>query len=339
MNTSGFVEASGIPAGLTAIGHLTADPRRKRVAAIDLGTNSLHLLIGDGDGRSRPQVRLSVKDTPRLGEGVVKSGTLSRNAMDRVVSTLRQYAWICRQLSVDRIRAVTTAAVRSARNGRAFVERVRSETGISLVTISGSQEAQIFARGVVSEATFAPGRFMIFNVGGGSTEFAWGDHGQVRGVLSLPLGAVTLTERHLRHDPSRPAQIKALERAIKKELVALPAECLRYRTRLHGTGGAVTSMCGFHEPYQFQLDRPVFRTVPGYRMAKAYQNMQQLDERERRRVLGIKASRAGIIVAGAAIVTGIIEYMGAPELVVSRHGVKHGLLLAEFTPARPGSPD
>jgi exopolyphosphatase/guanosine-5'-triphosphate,3'-diphosphate pyrophosphatase len=306
-----------------------------RIAAIDCGTNSLHLLIAQMDDEGRYDVLHDLKEMPRLGEGVVKTGLLSEAAMTRALQTLEEYAHICRRFGVERIRAVATSAVRRARNGGEFVTRVHQHTGIPLTVISGEEEARLVAQALLAEPGFSHRRFMIFNVGGGSTEFAWGRGRQIREMTTLPVGAVTLTEEYLKADPPRGADVRALESAVKRMLIAEVPSMAEQGFTLYGTGGTVTAMVGIHQVLRFGVGLgSVFYPITRDQVREVYLTLQEKDLAQRRQLPGLKGSRAEIIVGGAAIVAGIMQYLGAPDMLVSGHGLKYGLLAEEAREAK-----
>lgn len=306
-----------------------------RIAAIDCGTNSLHLLIAQMDDEGRYDVLHDLKEMPRLGEGVVHTGRLADDAMNRAVQTLAEYAHICSRFGVDRIRAVATSAVRRARNGGEFVARVQQQTGIPLQVISGEEEARLVAVALLAEPGFTHGRFLIFNVGGGSTEFAWGRGRQIREMATLPIGAVTLTEEYLKHDPPRGADVRALETGVARMLrTEVPAMGGRDFT-LYGTGGTVTAMVGIHQVLRFGVGLgSVFYPMTRHQVEEVYLTLQEKDVHQRRQLPGLKGARAEIIVGGASIVNGIMQRLEANDMLVSGHGLKYGLLAEEAREAK-----
>jgi exopolyphosphatase/guanosine-5'-triphosphate,3'-diphosphate pyrophosphatase len=301
-----------------------------RIAAIDCGTNSLHLLIAQMDDEGRYDVLHDLKEMPRLGEGVVRTGLLSDVAMDRALQTLSEYAHICERFKVEKIRAVATSAVRRARNGEEFVARVREKSGIDLDVISGEEEARLVARAVLAEPGFTPGRFLIFNVGGGSTEFAWGRGRQIRGMATLPVGAVTLTEEHLKNDPPRGGEVRALEQAVARALRQEVPDTVHPDLTLYGTGGTVNALAAIHQVFRFGASLGATFYPMGFGQARElYLTLLEKDVAQRRQVPALRGARAEIILAGAAIVTGIMRYLGDRDILASAHGLKFGLLAEE----------
>lgn len=306
-----------------------------RIAAIDCGTNSLHLLIAQMDDEGRYDILHDLKEMPRLGEGVVRTGLLCEAAMERALQTLAEYAHICRRFGVDRVRAVATSAVRRARNGAEFVTRVHQRTEVPLVCISGEEEARLVAQALLAEPGFTQGRFLICNVGGGSTEFAWGRGRTIREMATLPVGAVTLTEEFQKHDPPRASDVRAMEGVVSRMLrTEIPRLGGRDFT-LYGTGGTVTAMVGVHQVLRFGVGLgAVFYPMTAGQAHEVYLTLQEKDLAQRRHLPGLKGSRAEIIVGGAAIVHGIIQHLEAGDVLVSGHGLKYGLLAEEAREAK-----
>lgn len=306
-----------------------------RIAAIDCGTNSLHLVIAQMDDEGRYDILHDLKEMPRLGEGVVQTGELSDVAMERALKTMEEFAHICARFGVQRTRAVTTSAVRRARNGVAFVEKVRERTGLPLQVISGEEEARLVAQAVTVEPGFTEGRFLIFNVGGGSTEFAWGRGRTTKELVTLPIGAVTLSEEYLKTDPPKGAEVRALLQGVKRILEAELPPGLGKGFTLYGTGGTVSTLAGIHQVLRYGVSfGSVFYPMPYSQTRELFLTLAEKDVHQRRDLPGLKSSRADIIVAGSAIVVGIMDYLGKKDMLTSGHGLKYGLLAEESRDAK-----
>jgi exopolyphosphatase/guanosine-5'-triphosphate,3'-diphosphate pyrophosphatase len=300
-----------------------------RIAAIDCGTNSLHLIIAQMDDEGRYDILHDLKEMPRLGEGVITSGVLSEAAMNRALQTLVEFAHICERFGVQRTRAVATSAVRRAANGAEFVERVHQETRIPLVIIDGEEEARLVSQAVLAEPGFTDGRFMIYNVGGGSTEFAWGRNRTIKKMLTLPMGAVTLTEEFLKNDPPRSAEVRALYQFVTRALrTELPR--MEKKFTLYGTGGTVSTLVGINQILRFGVSvDSVFYPISDADTREIYLTLLEKDLAQRRELPGLKGPRADIICGGMAVVKGIMEVMGQKGMLASSHGLKYGLLTDE----------
>ena len=214
-----------------------------RVAALDCGTNSIRLLIADVDGPRLTDVVRTMK-VVRLGEGVDSTGRLQPAALARTLAATRDYAALCAEHGVERVRFVATSASRDVENRDEFVTGVRAALGVDPEVITGAQEAELSFLGALSgvapDAGAAP--FLVVDIGGGSTELAFGTD-SVESSISLDIGCVRLTERHLAGDPATPAELAAARSDIAALLDAAAEVVPLGRTRtLVGLAGSVTTV-------------------------------------------------------------------------------------------------
>jgi exopolyphosphatase/guanosine-5'-triphosphate,3'-diphosphate pyrophosphatase len=309
-----------------------------RLAAIDVGTNTVLLVVAERrDGRLEPVVERA--EITRLGRGVDASGVLSPEAIRETAAVLGRYAAEARALGAARIVCVATSAARDARNGAEFFDAVRTAAALVPEVISGEEEARLvygsawrdFGLGLGGPEPFPPGSpLAVLDVGGGSTEFTYGDRPAPRGRSSLQVGAVRLTERHVHVDPL-PLSVQLVLREAAREALA-PLAALRdlgevHGARLIGVAGTVTTLCA------------VAQELPGYDAAKVHGATMLLDEvdalvvrlaglplAERRRLPGMEPKRADVIVAGGVIVAEAMRLTGFDRLTVSDRGVRWGLL-------------
>ncbi|MRR34186.1 Ppx/GppA family phosphatase [bacterium] len=300
----------------------------KASAAIDLGTNTARLLIGSID--SGPVIRpLAVKRVvTRLGGGFTRETGISGEARERTLAALREFAADMRRHAVDRVRAVATSAVRDAVNGRAFADAVFSETGIRLEIIDGQEEALLTLRGVVSGLGRKEGDFLVFDIGGGSTEYTLARGTNPRFTRSLPLGVVRLTEGK--------GAVPAMEEKISRELGILHSEMVRdghssfpAGATLVGTAGSVTTLAALDmelTPYD-----PL--KVQGYVLSmeairRIFDRLLPLTPEQRLLLPGMEKGREDLIVAGILITLKTMELFGFDSLTVSDTGILEGILLS-----------
>lgn len=182
---------------------------------IDVGTNSIHLLIGVLGLSGKFHIILKERDLTRLGEGGLARGRLTAAAQRRALDVLGRYAAILKRCGVDRVEAVATSAVREAANGRAFARRVRKALRLPLRIISGREEARLIYLGILQSAGLR-GRTAIVTIGGGSAQVIEGDGTRLRYAASVPLGGARLAQQFIRHDPPRPAEVAALRRYVDR---------------------------------------------------------------------------------------------------------------------------
>jgi exopolyphosphatase/guanosine-5'-triphosphate,3'-diphosphate pyrophosphatase len=189
-----------------------------RLGAIDVGSNSVHMIIADVGREGHIQVVDRVKEMVRLGRRTFMTGRLPDESMDLAVRALNHFVRIARVRKVDRMRAVATSAVREARNRTAFVRRVRRETGLALEVISGNEEARLIFLAARHALGLDGGPHLLVDVGGGSVELVLVQDGRPLWMKSSPLGVARLTERYLSDDPPSGAQLRRLEKHLDSEI-------------------------------------------------------------------------------------------------------------------------
>ena len=198
-----------------------------RLAAIDVGSNSLHMVIADVSADGRIEVVDRVKEMVRLGRSAFTTGHLTPEAMHLATSTLTTFGRLARARHVERLRIVATSAVREARNGAAFVRRLRRQTGLPVRVISGAEEARLIYRAARYALGLDGGPHLLVDVGGGSVELVLVQDGRALWLRSLPLGAARLSEQFLLHDPPRPAEVRQLEKHLRREMGDVLADARR----------------------------------------------------------------------------------------------------------------
>jgi len=304
----------------------TGDDRR--VAAVDVGTNTVLLLIATGDERS-PRAVLERATITRLGEGVDRSGRLTTAAVERTVACLSSYGATIRQQGVTAIDVVCTSAARDAENGADFIALAERAIGARPRIIDGEEEARLTFEGALSGLTI-DGEVTVFDIGGGSTEIIRGaPAGQGRRVttaVSLDIGSVRLTERHVRTDPPAEDELERVRNDIKRALSTLPQFAT---STLVGVAGTITTLAAIEQG----LDQYDSSRVHGSRLSRTTvsaleRRLSSLPLDERRALSGLEPARADVIVAGAIIASEVLAWARADELVVSDRGVRWGLARA-----------
>lgn len=313
----------------------------RRIAAIDIGSNSIRQIVADVSPDGAIQVVDEMKAAPRLGAGVDDTGLLSAESMDAAAHALAHMATLARQIGAQRIEVVATSAVRDAANAAEFLRRVQSETGLRIRVLDGPDEARLSYRSAVAHFDLGVGRTVVMDIGGGSLELALAAEGIVERLTSLPLGAIRMTERYLR-DGSTPKSLNKLRKAVREAIRPhLPVRDWR-GAQLIGSGGTFTNLAGIYLARQgiFTARSVHEARVPRSEVEHVLDMLGALTAAERRAVPGLNPERADIIVAGLAVAAEVMARIEARELVVSRYGIREGLLLeaARVTPilADPG---
>jgi exopolyphosphatase / guanosine-5'-triphosphate,3'-diphosphate pyrophosphatase len=293
----------------------------RRVAAIDLGTNSTRLLVADVDDGALSEVERLLAIT-RLGDGVDATGNLTKAATARVDAQVGQYADRARELGAEVVLATATSAVRDAANGRGFLAGLEHRHGIRTRLLRGEDEARMTFRGVTSARPLS-GETVICDIGGGSTELIAGDPGGVNYAVSLDMGCVRMSERFLRSDPPTPEEIEAVRQQVGKMIPGdVPAG------DLVGVAGTITTLAtidlGLAEETPEQIDG---HRIGRGRVGEELDRLAGLPLAERREVRGLMPERAPTIVAGAAILAELMDRLGAEQITVSERDILHGAAL------------
>lgn len=307
--------------------HAKADS--KRLAAIDIGTNTILLLIAEIAARESFKVLEDHAVITRLGEGVDRNGLLSEAGQRRSLEALRGYSDRCRRLEVDEVRAIGTSALRDAANAEEFKALLKQEVGLELRILSGEEEARYSYLAVQRGLAVPAGDTLVVDVGGGSTEFIWGRDGRLYRWASLQLGSVRLTERLFHSDPVREEECARLTKAVDDELQKVLLDWARETTfgLTVGIAGTFTTLAAVEKG----LKQYSHSEVHGSCLTRtAVQRQIALFKRktlaERREIPGLEPKRADVILAGALLIDRIMALFRMEQLVVSDQGIRYGLL-------------
>ena len=301
----------------------------KRFAAIDIGTNTILLLIAELKENRTFEVLEDRAEITRLGKGVDRTRRISAPAAERTLKVLRAYRERCAELAVDEIVAVGTSALRDARNATAFQARLKRELDLELQVLSGEEEARYSYLAVERGLDLKGEEVLVVDVGGGSTEFIWGNDGRLCRWASLDLGSVRLTERFLATDPARQDECDRLVTAIDRELDSLIVEwavkpCF---SAMVGIAGTFTTLAaverGLVRYSHSEVHGSLLSRVEVRRQIRLYQAMPIA---ERRKISGLEPQRADVILAGAILIERIMAFFGLDEARVSDQGIRYGLL-------------
>ncbi len=302
------------------------------LAGIDIGTNTLRLLIAETGPRTLREIQ-SARTITRLGQGLDQTGILSIDAQDRSIKALTEFKKCIVRHDPARVLAVGTSALRSAENTSSFLADVLDRTGIRVTVISGEQEARLTLLGVeaaIAENIAALNGFdlLVVDIGGGSTEII---QRRLQGIreASLPLGAVYLSERFLRHDPPLIDELDAIRCAIRHELENI--DFPPYRNQgivLVGTAGTITTLAAVDQQLVFYApERINGSTLSREAIGAMLLKLAAIPIRERRKIPGLEPGREDIILAGSLVIQEIMIRFGFDKLLVSDWGLREGILL------------
>ena len=291
-----------------------------RIAAIDIGTNTVLLLVADRGGGGQLRAVAERATITRLGEGVDRTRQFAPAAVARTIACLTEYASVVREFGVARVAIVGTSAMRDARGGEALQQAVRGLLGVEARVISGQEEAQLTFRGALSglPAT-AKAEAVVFDIGGGSTEVVVGRNEPLEVVLaeSLEVGSVRLTERHGQ-------DAAAIARAVQAAIAHLPP--IAPANVPVGVAGTMTTLAAVSMglvPYDGE--RVHGHTMSRDKLTAVVSRLAGLGVEERRAVAGMDPERADVIVAGGLIAVALLAHWGARAVRISNRGVRWGV--------------
>ncbi|MGB9071926.1 MAG: Ppx/GppA phosphatase family protein [Terriglobales bacterium] len=295
-------------------------------AAVDIGSNSVRLKIARLQGRRWKEVRED-RAVTRLGEGAFGGGLLSPDAMSETVRVLRRFHRAIQACGTDSVRVVATAALRDARNARAFLEWVRSATGWTVEIISGLEEARLIHLGLSSRARLGKNTVLLVDLGGGSCELTLSRKGQIRDTVSLPLGAVRLTNEFLRHDPPRKGELERMRGFIAREVGRIQDRIRSARIgTVIATSGTAAALVGVSRHLARFKQQRSGTAVTREMLRRIVKQITRLSLEQRRRVPGIGPRRAEIISAGAVVYAELMERCHLRGFRYSALGLRDGLL-------------
>jgi exopolyphosphatase/guanosine-5'-triphosphate,3'-diphosphate pyrophosphatase len=305
------------------------------LAGIDIGTNALRLLVAETGPDTFHEIYADRRVT-RLGQDLDQRGTLTREAEDRSLKALGDFAEKIRRHAAIHAAAIGTSALRNASNAASFIEEVRTKTGLVIRVITGEEEARLTLAGVVHALRGMGGlrsdvleSALVMDIGGGSTEIILTNPTEAPSMASLPLGAVYLTNRYIKNDPPTLGEISLLGRAIKN---ILEEYCVDLKpgpsTALVGTAGTVTTLAAMDLGLaEYDPDKINGHTLSREKVSAIVQTLTASTLKERRSIPGLEAGREDIILAGAVITREIMERFGFTTMVVSDGGLREGIVL------------
>lgn len=300
----------------------------KRLAAMDIGTNSIRCIVVEADHKGGYRVLDDEKSTVRLGEELARTGAISLQASARAIEAVSRFKKLIAGFKVGAVEAIATSAMRRASNGQELLNALSVAFGHEIRVISGLEEAGLAMVSAQRHFDMEYKRYAVFDIGGGSLEIttALGNH--IEECYSLDLGAVVMTEQFLRQDPPRTGDLQKLQRHVRTQL---KKQVDRSTVQLHtliGSGGTTTAigamaMSALGKSYTSIHGYEVLRSEVVHMLAM----LTRKNLAERRLVAGLNADRADIIVAGIAVVEELMCFFGANQLLVNERGIREGLII------------
>lgn len=299
-----------------------------RIAAIDIGSNSVRLVVAEVLPSGGYRVVDEERENTRLAASLVSTGHLDVAAVDATIAALKRFLSIATGYGVTRVRAIATSAVRDAKNGRSFCHRVKAELLLEVEVISSEEEARLAFLSVARAFDVSGREVAVADIGGGSTEVILASSGLVDQIYTTRLGAVRVTEQCGVDGVANRKDMKRLrafiDRALKKQIGKPPF----VPSMFYGTGGTFTALAAMIMAREGQADQPMW----GFRVTRAQirhliADLAQLPLEKRRKITGLSPARADIIVAGLVIIERIMRHLQVNVVQVHTRGVRDGLLL------------
>jgi exopolyphosphatase/guanosine-5'-triphosphate,3'-diphosphate pyrophosphatase len=302
-------------------------------AVIDVGTNSVKLHVAQAEPGGGWRTLVDRSDVTRLGEGMQSTGAIERGPLRRTIAAIEGMVAEARGLGVRSVAAVGTAALRSATNRDEVVAAIADATGVEVEVVSGEEESRLAYRAVLEGIGTPEGPLVVFDTGGGSSQFTFGRGARVDERFSVPVGAARYTEQFGLAGAVAPDVVGQAQAAISADLSRLHGRPMP--DTLVGMGGSITAMTAV----MLGLDPYDPDAVQGARLGADEVDRQialyaSQDAEARRAVVGLQPNRAEVILAGACVVSTVLRLLGQPALVVSDRSLRHGLLAERFGSVR-----
>lgn len=300
----------------------------QRIAIIDLGTNTFHLLIAELSGHQPPALLHREKQPVKIGKGGINQGIITDEARQRALACLRAFKNKMDEWGVETIRAIGTSALRSAGNGPAVVEAIQRETGIAINLISGDQEAEYIYYGVRSAMDLGVENSLIVDIGGGSVEFIIANHRGISWKQSFDVGAQRLLEKFHKHDPIRPEEISALEDFLQQSLEPLFQQLQSYQPKvLVGSSGTFDTLSEIYcirknIPYAENPETPLTLNAFG----EIHSELISKNRADRMKIPGMIEMRVDMIVAASCLIKFLLDRFAFHQVRVSTYSLKEGVL-------------
>lgn len=297
-----------------------------KIGTIDIGTNSMRLLIADYiDGKI--QNRRKWVNTTRIGQGVDKEGYICEEAIKRNIEGLKEFAKTCKENNCNHIYCMGTSALRDSKNGDYFVSLAKKEANIDVEIISGEEESNLGFSGVV-EVLEKDEDILILDIGGGSTEFILGDKNKIAFAKSENVGAVRMTEKFLLKDPIDEVEFEHMSKFIESQIEST-INYLKDKNinKLLGIGGTITSLSAINQELEIYSMEKIHNSKITLEEVKiVLQNLKKMTLSDKKSLKGLQAKRADIITSGVKILEIIMEKLELDTIIVSEYDNLEGLM-------------
>ncbi len=297
--------------------------KNEKIAVIDIGTNSILLLITDIKGNDIVPIIDKAK-IAKLGEGLIETNEISESAFNRAFLILDEYKKIIEQFDVKNVNVIGTMVLRNAKNGTAFIDKVREKFGFNIEIIDGKKEAYYTFLSIKYDNKIKFDDFIVIDIGGGSTEFVICNNNKINDIKSLDIGAVVIKDRFLLNDPPEYNEITDAKNYI---FAMINSNIRKWKLPIIGNGGTITTLAAV----KLQLKEYNSELVHGHELTiedikKLSDLFMNMDSAKRREIIGLEPKRADIILWGTLILQVILEFFDRGSIIVSDKGVRYGVI-------------
>jgi exopolyphosphatase/guanosine-5'-triphosphate,3'-diphosphate pyrophosphatase len=300
-----------------------------RIAALDLGSNSFHLLVVQAHPDGSFETLVREKEMLRLGDVVSREGRITDLAAEQVIDSIRRLRSLAEAAGAEEIVACATSAMREADNSSAIVDRIEARTGVRVDVISGKEEARLIFAAVRSSVVMDPGPALCLDLGGGSLELMVGDRAGMLWSASVKLGVARLTAELVRHDPLEAEDVRRLRRRITAVLAPLASEVAEFQPQmLVGTSGTLCDLARMAAARTGPVPESVNQlTVRKKELSIVHERLLAIPAAARTRLPGLEAKRADIVPAGSVLLMTAMELFGMDRLTVGDWALREGIVL------------
>lgn len=302
-----------------------------KYGAIDMGTNSVRLLIAEID-KGKIVNSYKTLETTRIGKKVDKTGEISLESMDRTIEALKKFKLLTKKEGLFSVPVIATSAVRDSRNKQVFMDRVKSEVGMDMEVISGTREAELGFLGVLKGLKDLKQDILVADIGGGSTELILGNNGGIKYRVSLDIGAVRMTEKFIQNDivtrEEIDAAIKCIDNVLEWELTKLKKFSFE---RLIGIGGTATTLAAVDQAMvAYDQEKIHNYSMNMETVKKTYKKFVRKPLEERKKIPGLQPKRADVIILGTIILIRIMELLGKNTISISEYDNLEGMVFEQI---------
>ncbi len=300
-----------------------------RLGVVDVGSNTIHLLVVDAHHGAAPLPTTSRKVELRLAEHLADDGSIDAAGVDDLVDFMTQSMAVAEDLGVTEMMAFATSAIREAPNGEQVIAQVRERTGFDLQVLTGDDEARLTFLAVRRWFGWSSGRLLVSDIGGGSLEMASGTDEYPELAFSLPLGAGRLTREFLRHDPPSDKQLKELRKYVRAELGTVVGQLTRAGASDHSvaTSKTLRSLARIAGASPSSEGPMAKRTLTRTDLLSLVPKLAAMTNAERAELPGVSESRAGQLVAGAVVAEAVMDLLDIEEFEICPWALREGVIL------------